>query len=56
MTASAGASGSTSTCVLRTISEIVRQLQHENHISEMGDVVDWIRNLFVCGLVGLQEV
>jgi hypothetical protein len=39
----------------RTISEIVRQLQHENHISEMGDGVRWIENLFVCGLVGLQE-
>jgi glycosyltransferase involved in cell wall biosynthesis len=40
----------------RTISEIVRQLQHENHTAEMGDVVRWIENLFVCGLVGLQEV
>jgi glycosyltransferase involved in cell wall biosynthesis len=39
----------------RTISEILRQLQHENHISEMGDGVRWIENLFVCGLVGLQE-
>jgi hypothetical protein len=39
----------------RRVADIGQQLQEENHISEMHDVTEWVKSLFVCGLIGLQE-
>jgi glycosyltransferase involved in cell wall biosynthesis len=39
----------------RRVVGIGRQLQRENHISEMRDVIEWVKSLFVCGLIGLQD-
>jgi glycosyltransferase involved in cell wall biosynthesis len=39
----------------RTAAEIVRQLKHEGDISEIEGNLDWIANLFICGLVQLHD-
>jgi glycosyltransferase involved in cell wall biosynthesis len=39
----------------RTAAKIVRQLNHEGGISETDGNLDWITNLFVCGLVQLHD-